>query len=272
MSVRLLALSLLTLGCDPAPAPTGGTASLTASDQELVLTSVLVLDEVITAEDAWVQVRQGTCEAPAGSGNGTLLLRAGTHTDLPVELEALLPRPATGSTPNRCCVRLFDDVATPGVLTDEDQPLSDDDGPIAVELTGALTPGTPDLRMTFGAIGATDYELVAVEPTRFSFAVPATAPDLPLTVGLRYALVYPASHPLAIVGTPTGESAEEVLISASGGGTWDDDAGVDRDVTAGSTVFTATPELIAALADAHDDVSYLCEIHPSAMRGVITLP
>ncbi len=272
MSARLLALSLLAFGCDPDPVPAAGTARLTVADQDLPLTSVLVIDEVVTSAATWVQVRQGTCEAPAGSGDGTLLLSAGTHTDLAVELEALLPRPTTGSTPNRFCVRLFDDVATPGTLTAEDQPLSDDDGPVAVELTGAVTPRTPDLRLTFGAIGTSDYELRAVEPARFTFAVPAVEPALPLTVGLRYALAYPASHPLAIVGTATGESAEEVLISASGGGAWDDDATIDRVVSNGSTEFTASADLITALADDHDDVSYVCEIHPSAMRGAITLP
>src|SRR5690606_36158212 len=115
-----------------------------------------VVDQVSTPTTAWLLVEQGTCASPTGSANAAVLLESGTHDALQIELEAMLPRPATGETPNRFCISLFDDVATTGELTSEDQPLTDADGPVQVEITGAVSPATPDLRLVFGAVGTSD--------------------------------------------------------------------------------------------------------------------
>jgi hypothetical protein len=218
---------------------------------------------VITDEDVWLVIHEDEDGSP-GAVIGTVAVEVGTSTDI----VTVLTRPAVdGET---LIAMLHMDMGEMGVWEPEmDTPVLDDEGMAVMDdFTVTVPDGTPAVRLTVSALGASGYDFTGVEPSLYAEAVGDEASNQTLEVytGFRYEIVNNASsgHPFELLDMGASPGSDVVLLSQSAAGSFESDGDVDWYDDGDKTIrYTVTEMLAAALS------GYRCSIHVSSMRGEI---
>ena len=231
---------------------------LLVADQDLELTTVVVVESLSGQEEGYLAVRDGSCESPGGVLGALEIPKMGGE-DLEVPL--MEPAASRGSAAE-VCVTLFEGG---GSFDIEEAQAVEVEGDVVEEtITVTAGEGTPDIRISIASQGSLAYTLVGIEPAHFSEAVdddPESSNDIRFNLRpeWRYELVNTVTnaHPFEF------RAADQTVQLAQGStGALEGESSIQWDHQESVMRFTVSEEFQAGIA------RYRCAPH-LAMEGPV---
>lgn len=234
---------------------TDGTGpDVAVSDQSLELSTVVSVDQVVSAGPGWIVIHEDDGMGGIGGVIGFSAVSDGSNANVSVPLD----RPLSDQETVFAMLHVDEGMVGTYEFPGPDGPVTRDGSPIAPPLVVTVPAGTAAVRLSFSG-GVPDY-MVGIEPSTFEGDISGSAdPTITLRAGFRYEVMNMVSvgHPFEII-----DMAGNELLSEADDGSLEDDVETDwTDDGSGTVRFTVDADLQAEAAQ------YRCSIHTGSMIG-----